>query len=44
LQRNYLITKSRYMVERTFGSQVRWFNAKTLRYHGLALARAWRIT
>jgi IS5 family transposase len=41
LQRNSLITKARYVVERTFGSQVRWFNAKILRYHGLALAHAW---
>ena len=43
LQRNSLITKARYVVERTFGSQVRWFNAKTLRYLGLAKARAWHI-
>ena len=26
LQRNCLITKSRYVVERTFDSQARWFN------------------
>lgn len=43
LQRNSLITKARYVVERTFGSQVRWFNAKTLRYLGLAKAHAWHI-
>lgn len=43
LQRNSLITKARYVVERTFGSQVRWFNAKTLRYFGLAKAHAWHI-
>ncbi|WP_096291787.1 hypothetical protein [Nitrosomonas ureae] len=40
LQCNNLITKSRYVVERTFGSQVRWFNAETLRYPGLAKAHA----
>lgn len=39
LQRNNLIAKARYVVERTFGSQVRWFNAKILRYRGLA----WRM-
>ncbi|QOJ24946.1 MAG: transposase [Gammaproteobacteria bacterium] len=43
LQRNSLITKSRYVVERTFGSQARWFNAKILRYRGLALAHAWHM-
>ena len=43
LQRNNLIAKARYVVERTFGSQVRWFNAKILRYHGLALAHAWHM-
>ena len=41
LQRNRLITRARYVVERTFGSQVRWFNAKILRYRGLAKAHAW---
>ncbi|PTQ78373.1 DDE family transposase [Nitrosomonas oligotropha] len=41
LQRNRLITKARYVVERTFGSQARWFNAKILRYRGLAKAHAW---
>ena len=41
LQRNRLITKSRYVVERTFGSQARWFNGKILRYMGLAKAHAW---
>lgn len=30
LQRNSLITKARYVVECTFGSQARWFNAKIL--------------
>ena len=43
LQRNKLITKARYLIERTFGSQVRWFNAKTLRYRGLAKAHAWHM-
>ncbi|WP_146207585.1 transposase family protein [Nitrosomonas sp. Nm84] len=28
LQRNRLITKVRYVVERTFGSQARWFGSK----------------
>ncbi|WP_090721757.1 transposase [Nitrosomonas sp. Nm166] len=43
LQRNSLITKARYVVERTFGSQVRWFGGKLLRYCGLARAHAWHI-
>lgn len=43
LQRNSLIAKARYVVERTFGSQARWFNAKILRYRGLALAHAWHM-
>jgi len=30
LQRNKLITRARYVVERTFGSQARWFGSKTL--------------
>ncbi|MBP6367094.1 MAG: transposase [Nitrosomonas sp.] len=40
LQRNSLIAKVRYVVERTFGSQVRWFNAKIVRYHDLTKAHA----
>lgn len=43
LQRNRLITKSRYVVERTFGSQARWFGSKVLRYQGLAKAHTWHI-
>lgn len=43
LQRNRLITQSRYVVERTFGSQVRWFGSKILRYCGLNKAHAWHI-
>ena len=43
LQRNRLITKVRYVVERTFGSQARWFGSKILRYRGLAKAHAWHI-
>lgn len=43
LQRNILITKARYVVERTFGSQVRWFNAKVLRYRGKASAHTWHL-
>lgn len=43
LQRNSLITKARYVVERTFGSQAHWFNGKTLRYCGLAKAHAWHL-
>ncbi len=43
LQRNSLIAKARYVVERTFGSQARWFNAKTLRYRGKASAHAWHL-
>ncbi len=41
LQRNNLITKIRYVVERIFGSQARWFNAKIVRYRGVAKAHAW---
>ena len=43
LQRNRLITKSRYVVERTFGSQARWFGGKILRYQGLAKAHTWHV-
>jgi IS5 family transposase len=43
LQRNRLIAKARYGVERTFGSQASWFNAKILRYRGLAKAHAWHL-
>jgi transposase, IS5 family len=43
LLRNRLITKARYVVERTFGSQARWFGSKILRYRGLAKAHAWHI-
>ena len=43
LQRNRLITRLRYVVERTFGSQVRWFGGKILRYRGLAKAHAWHV-
>ena len=43
LQRNRLITQARFVVERTFGSQARWFGSKTLRYRGLAKAHAWHI-
>ena len=43
LQRNRLITKARYVVERTFGSQARWFGSKVLRYRGLAKAHTWHI-
>ena len=42
-QRNALITKVRYVVERTFGSQVRWFGSKVLRYCSLAKAHAWHV-
>jgi len=43
LQRNKLITRVRYVVERTFGSQARWFGGKILRYRGLAKAHAWHV-
>ncbi len=43
LQRNRMITKVRYVVERTFGSQACWFNAKMLRYCGLDKAHTWHI-
>ncbi len=43
LQRNRLNTKSRYVVERAFGSQARWFGSKVLRYQGLAKAHTWHI-
>ncbi len=41
LQRNRKITQVRYVVERTFGSQERWFGSKILRYVGLDKAHAW---
>lgn len=43
IQRNRLITQARYVVERTFGSQTRWFGSKILRYYGRAKAHAWHI-
>ena len=43
LQCNHLITRVRYVVERTFGSQVRWFGSKILCYCGLTKAHAWHI-
>ena len=42
-QRNSLISKARYVVERTFGNQARWFGVKVLRYRGKAKAHAWHI-
>jgi len=33
---NRLISKSRWVVERTFGSIRRWFSAETFRYRGMA--------
>ena len=36
IQRNKLISKLRYIVERTFGGQKRWFDAGTARYVGWA--------
>ena len=36
IERNKLISKVRYAVERTFGSQKRWFGAGATRYVGLA--------
>lgn len=43
LARNSAISKVRFVVERTFGSQQRWFGSKTLRYQGLAKAHAWHV-
>ena len=43
LQRNRMITKVRYVVERTFGSQERWFGSKIMRYVGYAKAHTWHI-
>lgn len=40
LWRDSLITKVRYVVERTFDNQTRWFNTKTLRYRGACLTYA----
>ena len=40
-RRNSRIAKVRYVVERTFGSQARWFNSKIVSYKGLAKAHAW---
>mgnify|MGYP001549116012 CR=1 FL=1 len=36
IERNKLISKLRYIVERTFGGQKRWFGAGTARYVGWA--------
>jgi len=41
--RNKKITQVRYVVERTFGSQARWFGGKELRYKSLGKAHAWHI-
>lgn len=38
LQRNSLAAKARYVVELTYSSQARWFNAKVPRYRGLPKA------
>lgn len=43
LARNTAISKVRFVVERTFGSQQRWFEGKLLRYRGLAKAHAWHL-
>jgi IS5 family transposase len=43
LARNKAISKVRFVVERTFGGQQRWFGGKVLRYQGLAKAHAWHI-
>jgi IS5 family transposase len=43
LQCNRKITQVRYVVERTFGSQERWFGSKILRYVGLDKAQAWHV-
>jgi IS5 family transposase len=41
--RNKLITKIRFVVERTFGGQALWFGGKTLRYVGLNKAHTWHV-
>jgi IS5 family transposase len=41
--RNKLITKIRFVVERTFGGQALWFGGKNLRYVGLNKAHAWHV-
>lgn len=43
LARNTAISKVRFVVERTFGGQQRWFGGKELRYRGLAKAHAWHV-
>ena len=43
LARNSAINKVRFVVERTFGSQQRWFGGKILPYQGLAKAHAWHV-
>ena len=42
-RRNQLISKRRYVVERTFGSQALWFGGKTMRYVGQVKAHAWHV-
>ena len=41
--RNKLITKIRFVVERTFGGQALWFGGKNLRYVGLDKAHGWHV-
>jgi transposase, IS5 family len=40
---NKLISKSRYVVERTFGGMKRWFGAGVARYKGLALTHTQHV-
>ena len=42
-KRNKKITRVRYVIERTFGGQARWFHGKELRYKSMEKAHAWHI-
>jgi len=42
-ERNKLITKIRFVVERTFGGEALWFGGKNLRYAGVDKAHAWHV-
>ena len=42
-KRNTLITKNRFVAERTFGGQALWFGGKNLKYVGLDKAHGWHV-
>ncbi|MCX7954824.1 MAG: transposase, partial [Bacteroidales bacterium] len=42
-QRNKLLGRYRYVVERTFGSYKRWFNGQVARYKGIVKVHAQHV-